>query len=229
MEWRSNQVISIFGKKRSGKSVFSKTVLWPNIDNIICYDLKYEHVDLAEDENVYIAHNLEGVKELIETRGIKKVVYQPYNRDIEDFNQLAKFVFFRGNTTLWVDELKSISTPLTYPFYLGECIRLGQIRGIGVILVSQRPSMIPSLAISEADIIVSFRLQLLRDAEKICAVMGEAQMNELVHLPDYYFLIYDFKGVQRCSPLQISEEQKIEAGTIEKEEKTEEFNDSEFE
>jgi hypothetical protein len=229
MEWQSNQVISIFGKKRSGKSMFAKTVLWPELENCILYDLKFEHMDLAVDKDVFIAHNLEGVIELIETRNVKKVVYQPYNRDVEDFNELAKFVFFRGNITLWVDELKSISTPLTCPYYLGECIRLGQIRGIGVILVSQRPAMIPSLAISEADVIVSFRLQLLIDAEKICAVMGEAQMNELIHLPDYYFLLYDFKGVQRCSPLEISESQKIEAGTIGSEENSLVDNDSESE
>ena len=214
MEWRSNQVISIFGKKRSGKSMFAKVVIWPNLENCILYDLKFEHNDLAEEEGVFIAHNLEGVIELIETRNVKKVVYQPYNRDVEDFNKLAEFVFYRGNITLWVDELKSISAPLTYPYYLGECIRLGQIRGIGVILVSQRPAMIPSFAISEADVIVSFRLQLLIDAEKICTVMGEAQMNELVHIPDYYFLMYDFRGVQRCAPLEISESQKVEAGTV---------------
>ena len=167
---------------------------------------------------------------MIETRNVKKVVYQPYDRDVEDFNKLAEFVFYRGNITLWVDELKSISTPLTCPYYLSECIRLGQIRGIGVILVSQRPAMIPSLAISEADVIVSFRLQLLIDAEKICAVMGEAQMNELVHLPDYYFLMYDFKGVQRCAPLEVSESQKVEAGTVKgnsEEESLVEDNDSE--
>ena len=214
MEWKSNQVISVFGKKRSGKSMFAKVVIWPELENCILYDLKFEHNDLAEEPNVFIAHNLEGVKELIETRNVKKVVYQPFNRDVEDFNSLAEFVFYRGNITLWVDELKSISTPLTCPYYLGECIRLGQIRGIGVVLVSQRPAMIPSLAISEADVIVSFRLQLLIDAEKICAVMGEAQMNELVHLPDYYFLMYDFKGIQRCAPLEISESQKVEAGTV---------------
>ena len=226
MEWRSNQVISIFGKKRSGKSMFAKVVLWPNIENCILYDLKFEHNDLAEDKSVYIAHNLEGVIELIETRNVKKVVYQPYNRDVEDFNKLAEFVFYRGNITLWVDELKSISTPLTCPYYLGECIRLGQIRGIGVILVSQRPAMIPSLAISEADVIVSFRLQLLIDAQKIAAVMGEVYMNELVHIPDYYFLVYDFKNVQRCAPLEISSEQQVEAGTIGGE--VEGVNDSEI-
>ena len=232
MEWRSNGVISVFGKKRSGKSLFIKAAVWPYLDTCICYDLKYEHVDLAEEPNVYIAHNLEGVIELIETRNVKKVVYQPFNRDIEDFNKLAEFVFYRGNCVLWVDELKSISTPLTCPYYLGECIRLGQIRGIGVILVSQRPAMIPSLAISEADVIVSFRLQLLIDAEKICAVMGEAQMNELVHLPDYYFLMYDFKGVQRCAPLEVSASQQVEAGTVKGERQEDslvEDNDSEFE
>lgn len=226
MSWKSNQVISIFGKKRSGKSMFAKVVLWPSIENCILYDLKFEHNDLANDREVYIAHNLEGVIELIETRNVKKVIYQPYDRDVEDFNKLAEFVFYRGNITLWVDELKSISTPLTCPYYLSECIRLGQIRGIGVILVSQRPAMIPSLAISEADVIVSFRLQLLIDAQKIAAVMGEVYMNELVHIPDYYFLVYDFKNVQRCAPLEISASQQVEAGTIGS---NEENNDSEFE
>ena len=214
MEWKSNQVISIFGKKRSGKSMFAKVVIWPDLENVVLYDLKMEHVDLAEEPNVYIAHNLEGVIELIETRNVKKVVYQPYNRDVEDFNKLAEFIFYRGNCVLWVDELKSIATPLTCPYYLEENIRLGQIRGIGVVLVSQRPSMIPSLAISEADIIVSFRLQLIHDAERIAAVMGEVYINELVHIPDYYFLVYDFKTIQRCAPLQISSKQMIEAGTI---------------
>ena len=193
---------------------------------MLCYTTSsFEHNDLAQEREVYICHNIEGISELWE-RGIRKIVYQPYNRSIEDFNTLAEMIFYRGNCVLWVDELKSISTPLTCPYYLGECIRLGQIRGIGVILVSQRPAMIPSLAISEADVIVSFRLQLLIDAQKIAAVMGEVYMNELVHIPDYYFLVYDFKNVQRCAPLEISASQQVEAGTIgsNKEEETEEAN-----
>jgi hypothetical protein len=214
MEWQSNQVISIFGKKRSGKSQFAKTVLWPQIDTIVCWDKKFEHTSLAEEEGVYIAHNLEGCIELIDTRKVKKVVYQPYVSSADDFNNLCKWAFYRGNITIWCDELASIATPLKFPYYLGEIIRLGQIRGIGVILVSQRPALIPSLMISECDVVVSFRLQLMADSEKVCAVMGEAQINELMHIEDYYFIIYDFKNLQRCSPLNIGDEAGHEAGDI---------------
>ena len=199
MQWQSNQVVSIFGKKRSGKSQFAKTVIWPNINNIICYDRKYEHSNL----NVPIAHTLEAVQQLWDS-SIEKIVYQPWNTSADDCNELAHMVFQRGNTTLWIDELASVSTPLKYPYYLGECIRLGQIRGIGIVLVSQRPALIPSLAISEADIIVAFRLQLFNDAEKIAAVMGEQFIPELMHLESYYFFIYDFEQIQACSPLTIS-------------------------
>ncbi len=41
MEWHSNNVISIFGKKRSGKSMFAKVVLWPHLTDVVLYDLKF--------------------------------------------------------------------------------------------------------------------------------------------------------------------------------------------
>ena len=209
MEWRSNQVISVFGKKRSGKSQFAKTVLWPNISSIVLWDVKWEHVDLEAP----VAHNLEAIQTLWDT-GYEKIIYRPWNASADDFDELCHMIFMRGNTCLWCDELASISTPLSYPHYLGECIRLGQIRGIGVILLSQRPALIPSIAISEADIIVSFRLQLFKDAEKICAVMGEQFIGDLMHQPDYYFVIYDFKEVQHCAPLQLTGAQLTPDGKL---------------
>lgn len=220
MEWQSNQTLSVFGKKRSGKSMFVKTVVWPQLDTCILYDLKMEHRDLGEEPDTYICHNIEGVQELLD-RGIKKIVYMPYHSSMEDFNEVCKIVFFRGNCAIWADEIASLATPLKFPYYWGECMRLGQIRGIGVINVSQRPSLIPSLCISECDIIVSFRLQLMSDAEKVASIMGETYIDEMMHIPDYYFLVYDFKEIQRCSPLAISESQKVEAGTVGVDEKKE--------
>lgn len=213
MEWQSNNTLSVFGKKRSGKSIFVKTQVWPNLDTCILYDIKMEHYDLAKDSDTYVCHNVAGVQELLD-RGVKKIVYMPYQTSQEDFNEVCEIVFYRGNCTIWADEIASIATPLKFPYYWGENMRLGAIRGIGVINVSQRPAMLPSLCISEADVVVSFRLQLASDAEKVATVMGEVYINELMHIPDYYFLVYDFKTVQRCSPLSITPEQEIEAGTI---------------
>lgn len=217
MEWKSNQTILVVGKKRSGKSQFVKTVVWPYLQDCVLFDKKFEHGDLASEKDVYICHNIEGVEELW-NRGIHKIVYQPYDASQDNFNELCKLIFYKGNVTIWCDEVASIATPLNYPYYWGECMRLGQIRGIGVINVSQRPALIPSLCISEADIIVSFRLQLFKDAERICAIMGEVYIEELLHLPDYYFLMYDFRGVERCAPLELSTSESIEAGDIKNEE-----------
>lgn len=136
-------------------------------------------------------------------KGNHKIIFQPWNPSIEIFDNLCRWIFETGNKVLIVDEAASICTKAIIPFYYSELIRLGSIRGIGVISVSQRPREIYNTIISEADYIISFKLQLETDREKIAKTVGPEAF-KLGEIENYYFMVYDgiIGEVQWHDPIQ---------------------------
>lgn len=200
MNFNSNGVCFVCGKRRSGKSYLVKKLLWLKLKRVIMYDLKWEHSDLL-NMGAYRAYTLEQVKSLI-VSGCDKVWYTPTDPSIDNFNELCKFIFFECNITLIVDEAASVCTVNVIPYYYSEIVRLGTVRGIGTINVSQRPRFVNNILISESDIVVSFVLKLFSDREKIAGVVGEeAYQLHPKKLPKYHFLMADDDNVVWCKPV----------------------------
>ena len=101
-----------------------------------------------------------------------------------------------------VDEAASYVSATKIPFWYGEILRLGALRGIGVISISQRPRAIHNTIISESEYIFAFRLHLKTDRDKLKEVIGE-EVDALRKMPYYHFVLWDGEDVKYCSPIQI--------------------------
>ena len=206
MNLRTDSVTFIAGKRRSGKSQFVKTVIWSKLtgNKVLCvfHDRKWEHYEeLCSCGDTVLVHDMMSLMKA-DQAGHGKILYAPVSGDVEDFNELCSYLFERGNSFLVVDEAQSYANPGEMPPAYADIIRMGTVRGVGVCSLSQRPRGAHNMMISEADLIISFRLQLFTDCQKIAQVVGEEAF-KLNELPPYHFMSYDGHEVRWHDPINI--------------------------
>lgn len=200
VEFRSDSVMFVSGRRRFGKSVWVKENVWNRVSRVVLHDPKWEHTILPkQDQEVRLIHTIE---DLIFSHdlGHHKILYQPHSSSINDFDQLCALLFQWGNHLLIVDEAASYTSPQFLPHWMGEIIRMGTTRGVGIVSVSQRPRDVHNRLISETDIIISFRLQLETDCQKLAQVVGP-EAYKLTTLDPYHYMLYDGRDVHWCTPL----------------------------
>lgn len=103
------------------------------------------------------------------------LIYQPEyfeSRDAETQNKFWEWIYKRGNTTAYIDELTSIAQGDEYPEHYGACLVRGRELGVEVWSATQRPKNIPQIALSEAEHTYAFRLQLPQDRERVEQLTG---------------------------------------------------------
>ena len=193
--------MAIIGRRGSGKSVFIREVIWNNMDRCVCHDRKFEH----SFEGVPTAHTTPEMQALW-AQGYNKIVYQPYDSSYEDFDTFCEAIFYHANTGVWIDESASVTTSAICPHWFGEVMRLGRIRGIGCYCATQRPMMVSNLIFSEAELVVSFKLNLYNDALKVAQIAGERIVPIVMGLGPYEFIISDGNEIQTCTPLALGDE-----------------------
>jgi hypothetical protein len=110
-----------------------------------------------------------------------KIIYRPSweEMNMETFNAFFKWCFMRGQTIVWVDEVMSITpNPSVIPDYYKAILTRGRELGVSVWSLTQRPSGISQLPISEASHIFGFDLNMPQDREKIAKVTGAPEFLE---------------------------------------------------
>ena len=86
------------------------------------------------------------------------------------------WVWYRENTTVYVDEVSSITKPLNPPVEFARCIQQGRSKHISVWCGTQRPSKIPTIIMSEAEHDFIFRLRNLADRKRMAQYSDDATL-----------------------------------------------------
>lgn len=110
-----------------------------------------------------------------------KIIYvPPYDEQTdENFNAFFNWIFERGNTILWIDELMSVGTVQRFPRALGRIMQQGRSKGIGVWSCTQRPSGIPAIVPASCSYFFVFDMALPQDRKKLVETTGMPQMMEM--------------------------------------------------
>lgn len=168
-----NQRVIAVGKTRSGKSVLVRTYL-AGYRNVVCLDTKGD-VKWPEAGRVPVYTHLKDLGQL----GAGKAIFRPKlsERSPEHYDAFFRWIFERGNTILWVDEIYSICEGQEIPFYLKALLTQGAALGIGVWICTQRPKFVPNFCFSEAEHFFVFRLNLEEDRAKVASWAGKSVMD----------------------------------------------------
>lgn len=199
MIFRTSDRVLVAGQTGSGKSELMKYLFFSRLHHVLLHDPKWEN----EDNSAVFCHTPAEVEKAW-NMGYYRIIYQPYSADIEDFEEICYLIFFRGNYTLIIDEVKyCIPNAQTITKWYGNVLRLGRGRNIGCVTLSQRPMGIHNDIISESQHIVAFWLSLEGDRKKLRGVVGEDAMR-LNTVPEFHFMMYNPKeGVRWCRPITI--------------------------
>lgn len=118
-----------------------------------------------------------------------KIIYVPSYDDQteENFNIFFNWIFARGNTILWIDELMSVGTVQRFPRALGRIMQQGRSKGVGVWACTQRPSGIPAIVPASCSYFFVFDMALPQDRKKLMETTG---MPEMMTMPTGYNFWY---------------------------------------
>lgn len=184
MRYKSSDRLFVCGMTGWGKSFFVKNAIYPQLTRVVFHDPKRQHNELHD---VFV-HNPTQLQ-LAWDRNITRIIYQPETIHIEDFNTVCHMIYSQGNTVLIVDESSFYTGPNTIPYWYEMLIKMGRSRNCGVVSLSQQPTFIKGVIISESDYLVAFRLEYEADRRKLAGKVGNAAF-KTGNLPKYHYLLY---------------------------------------
>lgn len=118
------------------------------------------------------------------------LLYRPTYEESQDedaVNRAWEWLYRRGGTTAYIDELGAISKGDVFPYYYGACLVRGRELGIEVWSATQRPTKIPQQTLSESENTYAFKLRLPQDRERVESLTG-IDRNAIAELQKREFL-----------------------------------------
>lgn len=198
---KPSEHVFVAGKTGTGKTWLARKYL-TGYKNVVCLDTKGTTIwpELPGTKwNDSTKQLIDGGKEIslirrldqIESVDTPKLIYRPDPQEMteEYYDAFFKWVYYRRHTVVWIDELLSIGTPYKMPFHYKACLTRGRELNVGVWSLTQRPSGIPTLAMSEATHFIVFDLNMPQDRHKIAEITG---MTEFLEKPSTEYGKYSF-------------------------------------
>jgi len=173
----SDNHVFIAGRNGSGKTFLAKNYL-AGYENVFCLDIKgtLDWPQVDQDE-------LTIVTKLRDVTRCKtpKCIYKPAPEEMnpEFYDEFFKFIYERGSTIVWVDEVMGVTpNAQRIPFWYRAILTRGRELGVAAWSLSQRPSGINLLPISEARHVLAFDLNLPQDRKRLSEVSGSPEFLE---------------------------------------------------
>lgn len=132
------------------------------------------------------------------------LLYRPdyaESMDEDAQSRVWEWIYRRGGTTAYMDELTAVTRGDIYPFHYGSCMVRGREYGIEVWSGTQRPTKIPQVTLSESEHCFVFALRLPQDRERVEAFTG-VNRREIADLRKHEFL-YSHQDGRRVGPMTL--------------------------
>jgi hypothetical protein len=174
---KPSEHVFIAGRTGSGKTYLARKYL-ARYPYVVALDTKGTLVwpEVPEEE-------LTLVTRLADLGGAKtpRIIYRPVweEMELEFYNEFFRWCYIRGNTIVWVDEAMSVCpNPMKIPDYYKAILTRGRELKVAVWSLTQRPSGIPQVIMSESTHFFIFDLNMPQDREKLAEVTGAAELLE---------------------------------------------------
>ncbi len=166
--------VFVAGRTGSGKTFLVKHYLRA-LSPVLVLDVKKSLTWNREDDILFT----DRLSKVLQSKN-KVVVYQPHWRELnlEYYDKFFEYAYSLTSASLWVDELMGVASSMKYPPFLKACLTRGRERKLSVWSVTQRPSLIPLISMSEATHMFIFDLNMKEDRKRISEIAGEEEFME---------------------------------------------------
>lgn len=202
-KWPELNSRSVFvGQTGSGKTTLAREALCriPAYKYVVVYDVKGQ-MKPKDWPGFKFVESFDVLRKTADLKingslAFPKLVFQPNVYEIPDANDLThadiffKWIYYRKNTVLYVDEVYGVTGPRLIPFHLKAILTRGRERGITAMMATQRPAEIPQFVLSESENYFVFRLQMPQDKRRIRDIKGIPEA-AIESLDNYEFLVAD--------------------------------------
>jgi len=183
---RTDDVIAISGKRRSGKSYFLKKFLIPRLPSAVIWDYNHEY-QLRNSTVLYGDPNLI-LKNIAKT---KYIIFRPTSKTEEDFESFCQICNRLTNTFIVVEEVERYETSWHVTPQFKMLIDTGRHKGLGLICTMRRTKRVTIDVLFNADFIFAFRQHTPQDLDYLAEFMNPQVVYKLLKLPEYWFIVYD--------------------------------------
>lgn len=178
----TNQHVLVVGLTGCGKSVLCEHYT-AGYQYVVKLDTKDEYSErkaegktiwrgLTENRDFVATDNFDDLDDI----DTPKIIYRPpfdIQEDVNAMNDFFHWIFLRGNTVLWVDELMMIGNASRYPKELGRIATQGRSKNVGLWSCTQRPSGIPNIIPANTTHFFIYNQSLDADRKKMIANTGQ--------------------------------------------------------
>ncbi len=185
---KENYIMTVYGKKGSGKSYFVEYFI-KNLNRVIVWDTM--RIFDNGFTPVYSLKKLNKIFKKIETNEIIsfRLSLRLNKNYFDDVNrELLKI----KNITYVIDELQVFVSALKIPEYLNELITESRHFETNLIFITQRPVFIPRIILANADYIVCFEINLKTDLDVLNSYKY-FEPDTAKTLDNYQFFMVDLK------------------------------------
>lgn len=189
---KSNDIILVCGKIKSGKSVWVKDHLAKLRKAKIRYliwDYNWEY----DDSFGKIIHRHDQVKSYFNAQ-IPFIVFQPLVKDAETFDLFCEYAGQLNNIVIICEEVSLYATSYVIPPHLKEIIDTGvHHRGLGLICTTRRVTGRQGISADipfNAQHIIIFKQKRPQDLAYLAEFVGDGVL-AIPKLPDYHYMHYD--------------------------------------
>lgn len=192
--FKQTDLISIFGKRGSGKTTLCKNIQRA-FPRVVVIDLLQEYSD---DECDFRVQNLQDFARILIalTRARSKQFRIVFQFDIEnsddetaDFDVAMHLLYKFGDCMIVIEEIHHYMRGEQVPEWLRKMILVGRHRGVGIIATSQKPATVSKVFTSQCHHWFIARMFERNDVKYFSESIGDsAQM--LLKIPPYHFMHY---------------------------------------
>ena len=196
---KPNEHVFVAGMTQSGKTFLTQTYLANYTQQIYVLDTKgafnWNQVPDSEKE---IITNLSQITSTTK----KKVIYRPVWEELtqEFYNSFFEFCMKRRNCIIVIDEVMQVCpSAIKIPEWYKGALTRGMELQVGVWSLSQRPSSIPIVVMTEATHYFIFKLNSVDDRKRIVQYTGHQEFLQIMEKKDFlYFNTATGERPQKC-------------------------------
>ena len=185
---KENYIMTVYGKKGSGKSYFVESFV-KNLNRLIVWDTMR-----IFDNNFTAIYSLKQLNKIFKKIESNEIINFRLSLRLNKnyFDDVNRYLLRFHNITYVIDELQVFVSALKIPEYLNELTTESRHFEINLIFITQRPVFIPRIILANADYIISFEINLKSDLD-VLSTYKYFEPETVKTLDNYQFFMVDLK------------------------------------